>query len=128
MSYRVMIVEDDSSIAQTMVLALRLIPNVEVDRAYNGEEALRLWNEKPADVLLTDYHMREMTGMELVRHLRDNNFTQPMIMITAYDSVELQREAREAGVTEVIAKPFFIDQLIDRVSELLGQSKVLGGN
>ena len=126
MSYRVMIVEDDSSIAQTMVLALRLIPNVEVDRAYNGEEALRLWTEKPADVLLTDYHMREMTGMELVRHLRANNFTQPMIMITAYDSVELQREAREAGVTQVIGKPFFIDQLIDRVSELLGQSKVIG--
>ena len=126
MSYRVMIVEDDSSIAQTMVLALRLIPNVEVERAYNGEEALRLWTEKPADVLLTDYHMREMTGMELVRHLRANNFTQPMIMITAYDSVELQREAREAGVTQVIGKPFFIDQLIDRVSELLGQSKVIG--
>jgi CheY-like chemotaxis protein len=121
-----MIVEDDSSIAQTMVLALRLIPNVEVDRAYNGEEALRLWTEKPADVLLTDYHMREMTGMELVRHLRANNYTQPMIMITAYDSVELQREAREAGVTQVIGKPFFIDQLIDRVSELLGQSKVIG--
>ena len=125
MSYRVFIVEDDSSIAQTLILAMRYIPNVEAVRAYNGEEALRLWIAQPADILLTDFHMREMNGLELVRQLRSRNFTQPMLMLTAYDTIDLQREAREAGVTQLIPKPFFIDQLIDRVSELLSQTNDL---
>lgn len=125
MAHRVLIVEDDSSIAQTLVLAMRYIPAVEAQRAYNGEEALQMWLKQPADILLTDYHMREMNGLELVRELRNRGYTQPMLMLTAYDTIDLQRQAREAGVTELIPKPFFIDKLIDRVAELLGQSNAI---
>ena len=125
MPRRILIVEDDSSIAQTLQLMLRTLPDVEVERAFDGEEGLRMWREKPRDILLTDNHMRGMTGIDLVRTLRkEDKATQPMLMITAYDSVQLQREARDAGITELIPKPFFFDQLLDRVQELLHSVEV----
>ncbi len=119
MRYRVIVVEDDSAIAQTLLLALGTLPDVEAVRAYSGEEALRLWAERPADLLLTDHNMREMTGVELVRQLRAQGATQPMLLLTAYDSIAVQHAASSVGVTEFIAKPFFIDQLLDRIGKLL---------
>ena len=125
MPRRILIVEDDSSIAQTLLLMLRTLPDVEVERAFDGEEGLRMWRENPADILLTDNHMRGLTGVELVRVLRnEEQATQPMLMITAYDSVNLQREARDAGVDELIAKPFFFDQLLDKIQEFLEKAPV----
>ncbi len=123
MPRRILVVEDDSSIAQTLVLMLRTLPDVEVVRAYDGEEALKEWEQRPADIVLTDNHMRGMTGIELVKTLRERQCQQPMLMLTAYDSVQLQREAREVGVTELIAKPFFFDQLLERVQSFLEQAQ-----
>jgi DNA-binding response OmpR family regulator len=121
MTYRVMIVEDDSAIAQSLLLALKTLtsPAIDAVRAYSGEEAIRLWAEQPADLLLTDHNMREMSGVELVGHLREQGATQPMLLLTAYDSIVVQLAARNAGVTDFIAKPFFIDQLLDQISDLL---------
>ena len=119
MRYRVIVVEDDSAIAQTLLMALGTLPDVEAVRAYSGDEALRLWAERPADLLLTDHNMREMTGVELVRQLRAQGATQPMLLLTAYDSIDVQHAASSAGVTEFIAKPFFIDQMLDRIGKLL---------
>ncbi len=119
MRYRVIVVEDDSAIAQTLLMALGTLPDVEAVRAYSGDEALRLWAEQPAHLLLTDHNMREMTGVELVRQLRAQGATQPMLLLTAYDSIDVQHAASSAGVTEFIAKPFFIDQLLDRIGKLL---------
>lgn len=121
MPRRILIVEDDSSIAKTLMLMLQTLPDVEVLRAYDGEEAIGLWAKRPADIVLTDNHMRGMSGLELVRALRLQGARQPILMITAYDSVQLQRDARAAGVTELIAKPFFFDQLLDRIASLLPQ-------
>lgn len=122
MTRQILIVEDDTSIAQTLLLLLKTLPDVELRRARDGEEGLEMWLELPAHVLLTDNHMRGMSGMELVRKLRTDGYTQPMLMITAYDSVALHREAREAGVTELVSKPFFIDDVLTKVSGFLDQS------
>ncbi len=123
MKQRILLVEDDSAIAQTLMIAFRSLANVEVVRAFDGEEALRHWDEQPFDVILTDYHMREMSGLELAHHLRERKVTQPIVMITAYDSIQLQREAREVGVTELIPKPFFIDQMLDLVKVYLDHER-----
>jgi CheY-like chemotaxis protein len=119
MKQQILVVEDDTSIAQTLLLMLKTLPNVEVRRAHDGEEGLAFWHQQPADLLLTDNNMRGMTGIDLVRTLRTEGFEQPMLMITAYDSVALQREARSVGVTELITKPFFFDELLDKVRSLL---------
>ena len=119
MRYRVMVVEDDSSIAQILLVALGTLPNVEAVCAYSGEEAIRLWEERPADVVLVDYNMREMTGVELIRYLRERGATQPMLMVTAYDSIDVQHAASAAGVTSFITKPFFIDQLVAQIRAFL---------
>jgi CheY-like chemotaxis protein len=117
MPRRILIVEDDTSIAQTLMMALRALPDVEVERAYDGATALELWKASPADLVITDHNMRQMTGLELIQQLRKDGATQPILMITAYDTVQLKREAREAGVTELIAKPFFVELHIEHIVE-----------
>ncbi len=123
MTRHILIVEDDLAIAQTMLFALRLIPDVEVSRAADAEEALALLAEQSADIILTDHHMQGMSGVELVRELRAQGKTQPILLVTAYDTIQLQREARDAGITDIVPKPFEIDHLLDQVSKLLPQSQ-----
>ncbi len=123
MTRHILIVEDDLAIAQTLLFALRLIPDVEVSRAADAEEALALLAEQSADVILTDHHMQGMSGVELVRELRAQGKTQPILLVTAYDTIQLQREARDAGITAIVPKPFEIDHLLDQVSKLLPQTQ-----
>ena len=119
MTRQILVVEDDFAIAQTLLFALRLLPDVEVNRAVNAEEALQFLGQQSADIILTDHHMHGMSGVDMVRHLRSQGLTQPMMLITAYDTIQLQREAREAGINEIVPKPFQIDQLLAQVSDLL---------
>lgn len=116
---RVLVVEDDQWIAQSLLIALRTLPAVQIDLATDGEQALITWKASKYDLLLTDHHMREVSGMDVVRHLRQAGYSQPMLMVTAYDSLTLQREALDAGVTELISKPFSIEYLLQRAMELL---------
>ncbi len=127
MTRHILVVEDDLPIAQTLLFALRLLPNVEVAHAGNAEIALTRLAEQSADLILTDHHMQGMSGVELVRELRGQGRTQPILLVTAYDTIQLQREARDAGITAIVPKPFEIDHLLDQVSKLLPQTQNVGG-
>jgi CheY-like chemotaxis protein len=126
MTRHILVVEDDLAIAQTLLFALRLLPDVEVVRSANAEEALIQLAQQVPDIILTDHHMHGMSGVDLVRQLRGQGITVPMILITAYDTIQLQREARDAGITEIVPKPFQIDQLLEQVGTLLPQTQVAG--
>jgi DNA-binding response OmpR family regulator len=124
MTRHILVVEDDLAIAQTLLFALRLLPDVAVARAANAEEALTQLAQQSADIILTDHHMQGMSGVELVRELRGQGMTVPIMLITAYDTIQLQREARDAGITEIVPKPFQIDQLLEQVGALLPQTQI----
>jgi CheY-like chemotaxis protein len=119
-TFRLLLVEDDSGIAQLIAMAMHdLDLPFQLDQVLSAEEALELWAQQPYDLLLTDYNLRGMNGLTLVTTLKAQHEIAPMVLFTAYDTPQLRRAARNAGVAEFIAKPFFFDQFIDLTRNLL---------
>jgi CheY-like chemotaxis protein len=118
---RILAVEDDNHIGRIIQMAMSSldVPH-EFTLVFNAEEGLELWNEQPFDLLLADYNLRGMNGLKLVTTLREQGFEHvPMVLITAYDNPKLAREATEAGIAAYIPKPFFIEDLINTIRNLL---------
>ena len=118
---RILLVEDDGSIARIIMIAMRDIgvPYV-IDQAYSAEEGLELWERQPYDIVLTDYNLRGMNGIALISALRARGAAKlPTVLFTAYDDARIQREARAVGVTRFVAKPFVIEEFVQLTRELL---------
>jgi len=120
---RILLVEDDGSIGYIIQLGMRdLRLPYQLDMAFSAEEGLELWHKQPYDLILTDYNLRGTNGLDLVTTLKGEGVTVPMVLFTAYDTPELRRAARAAGVAAFVAKPFFLDQFINLVRSLLPSS------
>jgi CheY-like chemotaxis protein len=120
---RILLVEDDNHIGRIIELALpELGIPYEFVTVLSAEEGLELWEQQPFDLLLTDYNLRGMTGLKLVEILRERGVTTPIVLVTAYDSAELRKEARALTIDTYLTKPFFMDELVDIVRRLLPQS------
>ena len=82
-------------------------------------QALQLLTEHPVDLVITDLKMPGASGLELVRHVRDNLRDTQVMMITGYASVEGAVEAVKAGAEEYLAKPFTDEELIGAVGRAI---------
>jgi len=79
--------------------------------AENGEEAFNLFLDEEPDMVILDYKMPKVDGMEVLRRLKTINDKIPIIMITAHGSTDAAVEAMKLGAVDFIAKPFNIDEL-----------------
>lgn len=118
------LVVDDHREMRTLVSELlRGLGLREIRTATDGEAALAKIRERPADLVLTDWKMGPMDGLALVRQLRDEFGspcpTVPIIMMTAHTERERVAQARDAGVTEFLAKPVTIDALYKRIVSVI---------
>mgnify|MGYP001163169413 CR=1 FL=1 len=119
---RILLVEDDNHIGRIIELALpELGIPYEFVTVLSAEEGLELWEQQPFDMLLTDYNLRGMTGLKLVELLRQRGVQVPTVLVTAYDSPEVRKEARALNIDAYITKPFFMDELVGTVRRLLPQ-------
>lgn len=118
---RILLVEDDGSIARIIVIAMRDIGvPYALDQAFSAEEGLELWERQPYDVVLTDYNLRGMSGTAMIAALKARGAADlPTVLFTAYDDARVQREARSVGVTRFVAKPFVIEEFVRLTRELL---------
>jgi two-component system chemotaxis response regulator CheY len=88
-----------------------------VESAANGEGALALTEMKAPDVVMVDYHLNDMTGLELISKLREREHlaSTPVLVASGRD---IEPEARSAGATEFLLKPFEPDELIAALRRL----------
>ena len=122
---RILLVEDDNHIGRIIELALpELGLPYEFVTVLSAEEGLELWEGQPFDLLLSDYNLRGMTGLQLIETLRERGVDAPMILVTAYDSADLRRDARTLKVDAYLTKPFFMEDLVGTVRRLLPQTAV----
>jgi two-component system OmpR family response regulator len=120
---RILLVEDDNHIGRIIELSLpELGVPYEFVTVLSAEEGLELWESQPFDLLLTDYNLRGMTGLKLIELLKARGAGAPMVLVTAYDSDDLRREARGLDVSAYLTKPFFMDELVGTVRRLLPQT------
>lgn len=126
---RILLVEDETDIGRIIQLAMtELGMPYTLDLAISAEEGIELWEREPYDLLLTDYNLRGSTGLDLIQHIRDGGHEIPTVLFTAYDTQALRRQARDLRVSIYISKPFFMDQLVDTVRNLLPHKvEELGG-
>ena len=103
----------------------------DVSEAERGEKALKQLRENYFDLLLIDYKMPGMDGMELLKEVKRINPEVDVIMMTAYGTVETAVQAMKAGAVDYVTKPIELDELlilIDRISErrtLLKENEIL---
>ncbi|MHB8604857.1 MAG: response regulator [Thermoplasmatota archaeon] len=115
-SPRVLIVDDEPDILVSLADVLRAeLADADVRVASSGPEALELLRDEPADLILTDYRMPKMNGLEFLRRARLVAPSATVIMMTAYPDATIAREAAGAGVVLLVAKPFEFDTFIELV-------------
>lgn len=117
----VLVVEDKASLTQ-MLQFLFLSKGLNVQIAYNGEEALEKARALHPNLILLDIMMPKMDGFEVLEKLKNEENTSgiPVIMLTARKSREDMNRASELGAVEYITKPFKAVEVVDKVLRHLG--------
>jgi DNA-binding NtrC family response regulator len=87
-------------------------------------EAIRILDDTPADLVITDYKMPEISGMNLIRYVRENLKNTEVMMITGYATVEGAVDAIKAGAEEYLTKPFTDEELFSAVRRALDKLKL----
>jgi DNA-binding response OmpR family regulator len=121
MTTRILFVEDDEAIRETTRVALE-DEDYLVDEATTGEEALRAFQRQPADCVLLDLMLPDLTGFEVCRSLRQRS-TVPIIMVTARSDTFDVVAGLEAGADDYITKPFQPKELAARIRALLRRAR-----
>ncbi len=116
MKRRVLVVEDEDKLRRTLELQL-LDSGFDVEKASTAEEALPLIDR--ADLILTDFKLPGMTGLEMLQIIRRMDSRVPVIVMTAYGTVENAVEAMKAGAVDFLLKPFSLDDLVTVVGKAL---------
>jgi CheY-like chemotaxis protein len=107
---RVLVVDDDRDARETLAMALAQ-SGYSVDIVEDGREALGRLSSWPADVLVSDVNMPEMSGPDLIQALRASGRQQPVVLITGMEGDHLLN-ADTYGASACLRKPMTIDELI----------------
>ena len=118
----VLIVDDYGTMLRILRNLLRQLEINNVEEAENGEDALALLKRKRFDLVISDWNMAPMTGLELLRHVRGDSQLRPLpyIMVTAESKTENVIAAKQAGVSNYIVKPFNAETLRAKIASVVG--------
>lgn len=117
MDERVLIIEDDEEILRVLKRVLTYEGYI-VDTALTGKEGLILAREQHPDIVVLDWMLPGMDGLEVCRHLQKVG-NQPILMLTAKDTTQDRVEGLDAGADDYVVKPFEIEELLARIRALL---------
>jgi CheY-like chemotaxis protein len=115
---RVLVVDDTDHVRHMLVDMLELDGFEVVGQAASGEEAVALAEETSPDVIVMDYKMPGMDGLNAARTIRETRTSQPIILYTAYLDPTIEAMAKEAGVALCIGKVEGLNQLERHITEL----------
>src|SRR6202167_4209178 len=116
MKRRILVVEDEEKLRRVLELQLTSA-GFEVEKARTAEEALKVADR--ADLVLTDLRLAQMDGLELLSAIRRQSSQTPVIVMTAFGSIETAVAAMKSGATDFLLKPFSLDHLMTVVRKAL---------
>lgn len=115
---RILLVEDEAPLRETLAARLKR-DGFAVDAASNGEEGLYLGREVPFDLAIIDLGLPKMSGMELVKALREDSQRYPILILTARSSWQDKVEGLKYGADDYLVKPFHVEELLARINALV---------
>ena len=119
----ILIVDDNEKIRKLIEIYLKR-EGFQVFHAEDGEAALEVLDAMKIDLIIVDVMMPKMDGYELVKELRDANYSLPILMVTAKDTYPDKKKGFDLGVDDYMTKPIDMDELILRVNALFRRSKI----
>ncbi len=125
MSEHILVIEDETNIAQFLERGL-IYEGFRVDVAYDGQSGLSIARDNPPDLVILDWMLPGLDGLEVCRRLRTAS-TVPILMLTAKDTVPDRVTGLDAGADDYLVKPFAFDELMARVRALLRRSVTVSG-
>lgn len=111
---KILIVEDEEKLSRLLELELNY-ENYETEIASNGQDALLLLLDNDYDLVLLDIMIPELSGLEVLRRLRRQQITTPVILLTARDEVHDKVSGLDLGANDYVTKPFQIEELLARI-------------
>ena len=115
---RILVVEDEDALRDSLKAQLTAA-GFAVDVAANGEDGLWAGLEYPLDVAIIDLGLPKLRGLEVIRRLRAQNRTFPILVLTARDRWQDKVEGLDAGADDYVAKPFHFEEVLARVQALM---------
>jgi len=120
---RILVIDDEIKICRSCVKILSKM-DYHVAYALNGYDALRMINEEPFDVVVTDLKMSSMGGMEVLRRIRESFPDTMVVVITGYATVSSAVEVMKSGAHDYLPKPFTPDELRGVVVRALSEREI----
>jgi two-component system copper resistance phosphate regulon response regulator CusR len=114
---KVLVVEDDRTVGQFVKRGLEE-QRFHVDLIADGTEGLERASQSSYDVLVLDLRLPGLSGLEVLRTLRDRGVETPVLVLTAQDAVESKVQALRTGADDYVTKPFAFEELLARVEAL----------
>ena len=122
-----LVVEDTQPMQKLLVSVLEALGIKNVETAANGEDAFRAFVQRSHDIVLSDWSMEPVDGIELTRMIRKHDMSPnrlvPVILITGYSAWPRVEEARDAGVTEFLVKPFTANDIARRITHVINRPR-----
>lgn len=118
---RLLVIEDDGRL-RTMVADRLREAGFAVDAAVDGEEGLFMARDYPIDLAIVDLGLPKISGLEVVRTLREEGSKLPVLVLTARDQWQDKVQGLEAGADDYLTKPFHVPELLARIQALLRRS------
>jgi DNA-binding response OmpR family regulator len=122
--FKILVVEDNKNMRKLMTTYLKR-NNYEPLEAEDGEKALEVMDNNHVDLIISDIMMPNMDGYELTKELRNANYTVPILLVTAKDTIDDKREGFLLGVDDYMVKPIDMDEMILRVGVLLRRANII---
>ncbi len=124
MSFKVLIIEDELALQQTLKLNLEL-ENYKVDTCSSGESAISQIKTLKPDLILLDIMLPVLSGIEIYKQLKVLNINIPVIFLTAKNNVQDKIEGLKLGADDYITKPFDLEELLLRIHNVLKRNAPL---
>jgi len=123
----ILVVDDESEIREGLELLLKT-EGYQVAMAETGQSGLSRLEERPYDLLLLDVSLPDRNGLEMLKDIRLQDPTLPIVLITAYGSIEMARAAFKNGAMDYITKPWSNDELLAQVAQAVESRKLRDEN
>jgi len=114
---KVLLIEDDKKISSFITKGLKE-ELMNVDCAFDGEEGFYLLQTYRYDVIIVDWMLPKISGLELIKKIRTSNITTPILMLTARGDVDDRVEGLQSGADDYLPKPFSFSELVARIKAL----------
>ena len=116
---RFLVVDDSSTMRRIIINTLNKLGYTECREAGNGKEGLDALSANPVDIVITDWNMPEMTGIELAQAINEKKLGIPFAFITSECTTQMRDQANAAGAVAFLTKPFTAETMQSALGKVL---------